>query len=292
MIKSMTGYSEKIFHSKTFQVKIAVKTLNHRFFDWNFRGSALGEMENILREICQRRIKRGRVEVTVDLSFLDDAGWDVTIHNGLLQKIINSLAKTSRKMGKPLDISPEIIFRVPQLMELRRRDLAQAEKDFLLRSFERTLTEVMKARTREGRETAKQLWTHLASARKSLTAIKKLAGNQQSFLREKLKSRWQDLNRGLPLQEGKLEEEAALLAQRADITEEILRLKSHLGSFAEVLRKEDGEPAGKMLDFLAQELARETNTIGSKSQRIDITRESLAIKGEVENLRQHVQNIE
>jgi len=288
----MTGYSEKIFQTKTLQVKIAVKTLNHRFFDWNFRGSALGEMENVLREICQRRIKRGRIEVIVDLNFLDDAGWDVAIHDGLLQKIINSLAKTSRKMGKPLDLSPEIIFRVPQLMELKRRELSPAEKVFLAKSFEGTLAEVMKARTREGRETVKQIWTHLASARKSLAAIKRLAGNQQSVIREKLRGRWRELNRGLPLEEGKIEEEAALLAQRADITEEIIRLKSHLNSFAEVLRKEDGEPAGKMLDFMAQELARETNTISSKSQNIDITRESLAIKGEVESLRQHVQNIE
>jgi uncharacterized protein YicC (UPF0701 family) len=133
----MTGYGEKIFHSRTLQVKIAVKTLNHRFFDWSYRGFALGELENACRELCQRSIERGRVEVSADLSFRDDAGWDVVIHDGLLRKIINSLARTSRKLGQPLEISPEIIFRLPQLMELRRRDLSQAEKDFLMRSFER-----------------------------------------------------------------------------------------------------------------------------------------------------------
>jgi len=292
VIKSMTGYGEKIFHSRTLQVKIAVKTLNHRFFDWSYRGFALGELENAWRELCQRSIERGRVEVSADLSFRDDAGWDVVIHDGLLRKIINSLARTSRKLGQPLEISPEIIFRLPQLMELRRRDLSQAEKDFLMRSFELTLAEVMKARRREGRETAKQLWIHLALSRKSLASIKKMAGNQPAVFREKLRLRWKEANHDHPPEEGKLEEEAALQAQRADITEEIIRLMSHLRSFAEVLRRAEGEPAGKILDFLAQELAREANTISSKSQNIDITRESLAIKAEVESIRQHVQNIE
>ncbi len=292
MITSMTGYCEKIFHGRTFQVKIAVKTLNHRFFDWNYRGSALGEVENVWREICQGSIKRGRVEVTADLIFRDDAGWDVAIHDGLLRKIIGSLAQTSRKLGQPLEVSPEIIFRIPQLMELRRRDLAPAEKEFLVRCFERTLAEAMKTRRREGRETAKQLSAHLAVARKSLDAIKSIAGNQPAAIREKLKLRWKEAKLNHPPEEGKLEEEAAAQAQKADITEEIIRLMSHLRSFSEVLRRADGEPAGKMLDFLAQELAREANTIGSKSQSIDITRETLAIKGEVESLRQHVQNIE
>jgi uncharacterized protein (TIGR00255 family) len=100
------------------------------------------------------------------------------------------------------------------------------------------------------------------------------------------------MNGGLSLQVEKLEGEAALLAQRADIAEEILRLQSHLAAFAELTRLEKEEPVGKMLDFLSQEISREVNTINSKSQDISIVRASLAIKGEVESIRQHVQNIE
>jgi uncharacterized protein (TIGR00255 family) len=107
-----------------------------------------------------------------------------------------------------------------------------------------------------------------------------------------LEQRLKDVNSDLPPQEGKMEEEVAYLAQRADIAEEILRLRSHIDSFEKLTQEEKEEPVGKMLDFLSQEIYREANTINSKSQDIQITNESLTIKGEVESIRQHVQNIE
>ena len=112
------------------------------------------------------------------------------------------------------------------------------------------------------------------------------------MIRAKLAQRLKEFNGNLPVEEERIAGELAYLVQKADIAEEIMRLKSHIGAFEQWLEAEREEPVGKMLDFLSQEIVREANTINSKSQNIVITKESLAIKSEVETIRQHIQNIE
>lgn len=292
MIRSMTAFSEKMFHSKTLLAKISVKSLNHRFFDWNYKGAPLGEVENRLRAICRKKINRGRVEVFLDLSFLNPASWEVVLNEPLLRKMHSSLQRAGRRMNIPFSFSSEILFRVPQLMELRRKGLTRREVLFLEKGFEKTLAEVLKERKREGEETGRQIRSHAGNIRRSIRRIERLAAGQQSFIREKLKQRFKEANPEMVPSRERHEEETSFLALRQDISEEILRLKSHLSSLETLLRPDNREPIGKMLDFIGQELTRETNTINSKSQNIDIIKESLTIKGEVESIRQHIQNIE
>lgn len=291
-MKSMTGYGEKRFEARGLRARISIKTLNHRFFDWSYKGQPLGELENRLKALAQRRLQRGRVEAAIDLDFLDPAGWEVVINEGLLEKILETSQKAAARLGEAVHFSVDNLFRIPQVVELRHKDLSAPEKAFLEASFEQTLAEVVKGRLREGRETARQVRRHLEAIRRSLRQVERLAGAQPRNFRDKLKRRLMEIEAAPGADEGKLETEAALLAQRADIAEEILRLRSHLDAFDEVLRRESEEPVGKMLDFLAQELSRESNTINSKSQDIGIVKASLAIKGEVETIRQHIQNIE
>lgn len=291
-MKSMTGYGEKRFAAPGLRARISIKTLNHRFFDWSYKGQPLGELENRLKALAQARLQRGRVEATVDLDFLDPAGWEVLINEGLLEKILETSEKAARRLGEAVHFSVDNLFRIPQVVELRHKDLSAAEKSFLEAAFERTLAEVVQGRLREGRETARQIRRHLRSIRAALKQVERLAGAQPRQLRDKLTRRLQEMENAPRAEDGKLEAEAALLAQRADIAEEILRLRSHLDAFDELVRGQEEEPVGKKLDFLAQELSREANTINSKSQDIGIVKASLAIKGEVESIRQHIQNIE
>jgi uncharacterized protein (TIGR00255 family) len=292
MILGMTGFAERSFASPTLRLKISIKTLNHRFFDWSYKGAPVGEVESRLRILCQKRIHRGRVEVFLDLVSLSPESWSFTLNEGLLEKILASLDRVSRRTGRRLDISLDSLFRVPQLVEVDRKALGPKETEFLERSFSRTLDDVLVLRRREGRETARQLRVHLAAVRGFVARAEERFKRQPAFLREKIKKRLRDLNGGAPVSEGKLAEEASFLAQRYDLAEEIGRLKTHLDSFEQFLSPKVGEPVGRQLDFLAQELNRETNTLASKSQDIRITRESLAIKNELESIRQHVQNIE
>jgi uncharacterized protein (TIGR00255 family) len=292
MILGMTGFAERNFASPKLRLKISIKTLNHRFFDWSYKGVPLGETEGRLRALCQKRIRRGRVEVFLELLLLSPESWNFAINEGLLEKIMVSLDRVSRRTGRRLEISLDSLFRVPQLVEVNRKALGSREAAFLERSFSRTLDDVLELRRREGRETARQLRVHIASIRRFVSRIEEQFRRQPALLREKLKKRLRDLNGGSQVSEGKLAEEASFLAQRYDLAEEIGRLKTHLESFEALVSPKVGEPVGRQLDFLAQELNREANTLASKSQDIRITRESLGIKNELESIRQHVQNIE
>jgi uncharacterized protein (TIGR00255 family) len=125
-----------------------------------------------------------------------------------------------------------------------------------------------------------------------VSQVEKRAKKQPLLIKRKLMERLEDLNQEKTFPEGKLAEEASLLAQRYDLTEEIARLKSHMKYLREQLGSKEPEPVGKKLDFLAQELYREANTLNSKAQDIEVIRKSLALKSEVESIRQQLQNIE
>ena len=291
-MKSMTGYGERSFEAPGLRGRISIKSLNHRFFDWNYKGMPLGEVENKWRVLAQKRLKRGRLDVALDLTVLGPFGWEIFIDEELLRKIFSTLEKASSRLGKTVNLSADNLFRIPQVIELKRKDLSAEAVAFLEKSFKEALSDVVRERSREGRATGQQVKRHLRRIRQALKRIEHLAKKQPLFIREKLEQRVKTANADLISQEGKMGEEAAYLAQRADIAEEILRLRSHLDSFEKLAGEDMEEPVGKMLDFISQEIFREANTINSKSQDINITNGSLAIKGEVESIRQHVQNIE
>jgi uncharacterized protein (TIGR00255 family) len=292
MIHGMTGFAEKSFTSRSLRLRISVKTLNHRFFDWSYKGVPIGEAENRLRALCQKKIRRGRVEVYLDMASLNPASWNFSINEGLLEKILTSLDRVSRRTGRRLEISLDSIFRVPQLVELSRKGLSVEEVRFLERSFLGTVEEVVRLRQKEGRETAREIGGHIRRIRGAITRIEARFRRQPARFQARLKHRLRDLNHDPAVSEGRLAEEASFLTQRYDLAEEIARLKTHLGTLRGLVLPRGTEPVGKKLDFLAQELYREANTLSSKSQDIRITKESLGIKNELETIRQHIQNIE
>lgn len=292
MIQSMTGFAEKSFVSRTLQVKITIKSLNHRFFDWNYKGAPIGITENTLRVLSQKRFRRGRIEAFLELNFPDPSSWDVVVNEGLLEKLVAAVERVTVRFGRHAEVSLDNILRIPQVVELRRKDLSAKDQAFLESCFEKTLDEVFKGRLREGRDTEKQLRQHVLNIRRAVNRMEKLIRNQPSLIHKKLKARLKGLNQETALSEERLAEESAYLAQRYDLAEEIVRLKSHLAALKELLSPKVKDPVGKNLDFIAQELYREANTSNSKSQDIEIIKESLFVKGEIESIRQQVQNIE
>ncbi len=292
MIQSMTGFSEKRSDSKTVSVKFSIRSLNHRFLDWNYRGAQIGEGESRLRALLQKKFCRGRFEVYLELSYLDPSAWELRINEDLLQKILSFVEKFSSRMDKSVSFSVDRVFNLPQVMELKRRSLSADEMAFLEKSFEKTLEEVLRMRKREGMEMAREIRSSLQRIGQKVNQVEKRAKKQPLFIREKLKRRMTELSRESLLSKEKIAEEVAYLAQRYDLTEEITRLKSHLDYTQQLLSQKSNEPVGKKLDFVAQELFREANTINAKSQDIEITKAILTIKGEVESIRQQIQNVE
>lgn len=289
MIQGMTGFAEKRFASGTVRLKISIKSLNHRFFDWSYRGTALGDVENRLRAASEKRLQRGRIEVNVDMTFLDPKSWDFSVNEALLEKALASLERVSARLGKRFEISLEQVLRIPQVIDISRKEITAAEASFLEASFARTLDEVVRQREKEGAQTVRQLRVHIGNIARSTARIEGLFRKQPVTIRRKLRQKARDLNHGSRISSERLAEETAALLTRYDLAEELLRLKSHIGSLRELLRATG--PVGKKLDFLAQEIGREANTASSKSQEIGIIREGLAVKNELESIRQHAQNV-
>jgi len=291
MIRSMTGFAEKSFNSSNLRVKVFIKTLNHRFFDWVFKGPGLGELENELRTVCQKKISRGRVEVMAEIDFLSPDSWQLAVNRPLLTKMISELRALADETGLPFNLTLSELLRLPPVITINQRELTRSDKNFILAAFDETLEEILKQREKEGREISRQLHRHLSRIKKSLRVIESLFKRQPGELRQKLVKKLKDLNHN-SLSEDRLSEEVAYLMQKFDVVEEINRLKSHLKAVAELLVPGVDEPVGKKLDFLAQELSREANTLNAKAQDPGIIEHCLLIKNEIESMRQQVQNLE
>lgn len=291
MIQSMTGYAERSFDSRRLRARFSLKSLNHRFFDWSYKGVPLGRLESRLRSLCQQKVQRGKVEAWLEVDFADASLWDLAINEPLLHKILAALNRASRRDGD-VRFSVDNILRIPQVVELRRKDFTREDAAFIARGFGATLDDLVRERVREGKAIAVQLRTHVRRIDAATAELARLLRKQAGVFQDRLKVKLKDFDEGSALNEGRLVEEAAYQAQRYDITEEIARLRSHMDSVRALLDPSRGEPVGKMLDFLAQELYREANTINSKSQDLAISKASLLVKAEVESIRQQVQNLE
>jgi len=291
-MQSMTGYVEKKFNYRTFSLRISIKSLNHRFLDWNCRGGHIKDLENRLRTICQQELHRGRIEVYLNIEFNEAGHWEFKVNEAMFSEIIMSLDNISSQLDKKVSFSLDNLFNIPHLSELKRKDFTPEEAEFIEKSFIKVLADLAKVRLREGRELKKQIQAHIINIRVAIRHLEKLARKQPALIRRKLYDRLKELGSSTAVSEEKILEEAAMLAQKYDLTEEIERSKSHLKYFLELLSPSITEPVGKKMDFVAQELFREANTINSKAQDIAIIKESLTIKSELECIRQQVQNLE
>jgi uncharacterized protein (TIGR00255 family) len=288
----MTGFAERRFVHKSFSTKISIRALNHRFLDWNYRGAPLGSVEDKLRNLCQQKLHRGRIEVLVDFHFSGQDRWEFRINQDLLSEILASLENAASRSGKHVTFSLENLMNTPHVVQIQRKDFTKEDVDFLEKCFEKTVEQLIKDRAREGREIKKQLISHAQNIKVLVNQVEKRAKKQPLLIKQKLMERLEDLKGNESFSESKLAEEASVLAQRYDLTEEISRLKSHTKYLVELLATKVPEPVGKKLDFLAQEIYREANTLNSKAQDIDVIRKCLTMKSEVESIRQQLQNVE
>jgi len=292
MIRSMTGYAENRAAYKNFSVRMAVKTLNHRYFDWNYHGERIGDIEDRLRKTCKEHIYRGRVDVFLDINFSDSSAYEVIFNKSLLKKIVDSLKEIESDIQENITIRLENLFDIPHLIELKSRDFSKEEIEFLEETFKKTLDMLLRERKKEGDRLLTGIKDHLNHINTAVSQIEKMAESQPAAVRKKLRERIRKLNHQGEISEEKIAEETALYAQKYDLDEEIERLKSHLHQFKSLLSDREKQPVGKKLDFTSQEILRETNTVNSKTPEIDIVKRCLSVKSELESIRQQVRNLE
>ncbi len=292
MIKSMTGYgrAEKISGDKN--IIVEAKSVNHRFLEIVLRTpSALFPLEMEYKKKIAERFKRGRVEVFIKF---EGEGTDVSKVNLNMEiargyfNILNRL-KEEFNLESPVTLKTltgfRDIFTPPAENEIGAEFLQEVEKSFL-----EALTILAAMRQEEGLVLLQDMRMRLKIISGILENIQSRAPQVVSEYQKRLAERIKELTEGYALDENRLAQEVAIMAERTDITEEIVRLQSHIGQFETLLQSDEAE--GRKIDFLLQEMNREINTIGSKVGDVEITRHVIEIKSELGKLREQAQNIE
>ena len=289
----MTGYGKGMMAGEDFSVSVDLKTVNNRFLDIHLRvNTELAPLEPVIKKRITSRLSRGRVDVTVSMERAAQVGYEV--NRPLIAGYVNALKQLQQDfdIGGELDIN--VIARIPGAIQPARNGIDDRMTTALEQALDQALTELEKMREQEGEALKQELRARVAKIESLVPVIESSAAGLADAYRLRLQKRIGELlNRGGQLVEvdpARLAQEVAYLADRSDVSEEMVRLRSHLSQFQEALDA-PGE-AGKMLDFLLQELNREANTTLSKSTDLVIKEAGLAIKAEVEKLREQVQNVE
>ena len=292
MIRSMTGYGKKDGTSQKAGVTVEIRSVNHRFLEVAVRlPRSLAQLEAQVRKTVQQRCLRGRVDVSVSVHSAGGSLKTVQIDQALAKQYHTALKKLQKTLGLrgAVDVSTLAGFRDILSISDEPVDAGQLTKT-VLRVLGGALTDLEKMRRREGEALAKDLALHLDAIReaKSLVAEKAPVLAKHAF--ERMKGRIETLLQAELPDPARLQQELAVFADRSDISEELVRLESHMLQFDQQLHSK--ESVGKTLEFLLQEMGREVNTIGSKANDADIATLVVRMKAELEKLREQVQNVE
>lgn len=296
----MTGFGRGTVTGENFTVTIDIKTVNNRFLDIHLRtGAELSNLETIIRRRVSERLARGRVDATVTMDRTSACAYE--LNRPMIAGFIEALRQMQREFSLAGEPDINMLARLPGVMQPVRDGLSEEMTEAITRATDDALTDLDGMRCTEGEALRNAMSERLDRIEVSLPIIEAAASEQIEAARARLQKRVSELlargagNGGgvidlIELDQSRLAQEVAYLADRSDITEEITRLKSHLTQFRASLN--DAGEAGKRLDFLLQELNREANTMLSKSTDLTIKDAALQIKAEIEKLREQVQNVE
>jgi uncharacterized protein (TIGR00255 family) len=290
MLKSMTGYGQGASSGSNFTVTVDLRSVNNRNLDIHWRAPQdLVSLEIPLKKQIQAAISRGRVDVSVNLVQTADAVFE--INRPLIRGYLEALRTIRDEFGLAGEADLASIIRMPNILIVQ---VGNSPSEAIAQSIEAAMTQALAAlvamRAVEGHQLQKELLGRVASIEKHLAVIEENSTGLIEAYRDKLRRRISELLEKSVVDEARLAQEAAYLAERSDITEEITRLKSHLAQLREILGS--GGEVGKKLDFLLQEANREANTILSKSSEVSVCDAAIEIKTEVERLREQAQNVE
>ena len=294
-IRSMTGFGRaKGSLGDEWAAEVVVRSVNHRFLDVTVKvRESEVELEPVLRRVFTRHLARGKVEVSLRMRRSAPAPTTITIDEGLLETLLARFALLADRYPVSGKLEARDLLTIPQIFSVESSTDGFSERDVL--ALEAIADEAARAlvamREGEGALVAADLAERITFLKKRLG---QLAGRRGEILQrnvEGLRERLRVLAAEPGIDPGRLEQEAALAADRADVAEELQRLEGHLGQFAGLLSKAK-EPVGKKLDFLAQEILRELNTLGSKGRDLQMIRDVLEMKSEIEKVREQVQNVE
>lgn len=292
MVRSMTGYGRGEVSNGQRKVTVEVRSVNHRFSEVVIRmPKELSPLEERIRNLVQAKVSRGRIDVLITREDSRSRRRKVEVDKDLAVSYYEGLKELQQTLGLKAQTRLELIARLPDVFLLTEvpEDLEEFWRGLSV-AVDRALDEMLAMRGREGERLRADLLERLRGIEDHTAAIEARAPQVVEEYRRRLADRVKEVLPGVTVDEGRLATEVVLFAERSSITEEIVRLRSHLAQMREGLGS--SEAVGRRLDFLLQEMNREINTIGSKSADGDIAKAVIDVKSELEKIREQVQNIE
>lgn len=292
-MRSMTGFGQAQGNSVGYRIAVALRAVNHRYLDLVIRTKEpCRASEPAVRALLQSELARGRVEASIEVSAVLPRAPRVTVRRELLVALVDALAGIEARPPVLPEVRLGDLLRLPEVVsvEASTESFTEADEQALLEVTRQALDALLATREREGDALLASLSRDHARLRDLVATLAKRQEAVRRALFESLRQRLAELVALAGLDSGRLEQEAALLAERSDVKEELDRLWGHLDHFAEALH--GAGPAGRRLDFLAQEISRELNTLGAKGRDSELSRLVVEAKIVCEQLREQVQNVE
>jgi len=291
-MKSMTGYGKGACERAGRCVTVELKSVNHRFLDLNIKlPKSFSQFEDVIRKCVQRRISRGHIDVYLNF---EDAAAEANVFVAnveLARNYLAAAAKLSAEVGIEDDLTLSSLVKVPDIIERCEAEVPDEELAALItQAVESAICELEEMRAVEGKAIAADISAKLKLIEGFVERIAERAPHVVTDYRDRLKQRVTELTSEAAVDDARIASEVAIFSDRCSIDEELTRLKAHIAQLFKFLAS-DGD-CGRKIDFLLQEMNRETNTIGSKANDLIITQNVLKLKNEIEKIREQAQNIE
>jgi len=292
MVRSMTGYGKGFAENENARVTIEMKSVNHRYLDLNIKlPKKLNFLESLIRNKISESIFRGKVDVFITLNEHSDACYKVSINDIIAKEYFDSISAMATKLGIDNDLKASNIVRLPDVIELEETDSDEDElKSLVLSALSDCINQFIDARIAEGARLEEDL---IAKMDEMLVLVDKLEKRSPVIIEEyktRLTAKIHELLEDNHIDESRIAQEVTMYADKVCIDEEMVRLKSHVAETRSVFELD--KEVGRKLDFLAQELNREANTILSKSTDVEIADIGITLKTLIEKVREQIQNIE
>ncbi len=292
MVRSMTGFGRANALINGLDITVEIKSVNHRYFEFSCRmPRAYQFAEEKLKALCQKSITRGKVELSVFVDEAEERSTQVEINHAYAKAYLDALKQLSKQYGIKNDIKISALAGNSDIFKLRRTALPDEEViEALTEVANKAIESFIAMREVEGERLLKDVLSRTEFILSKVALVEEQSPQTVKAYRERLEAKMRELLDTPNIDEQRLITETAIFADKIAVDEETVRLRSHIKQLESLF--EDKGAVGKKLDFIIQEMNRETNTIGSKSQNVEIAHIVVDIKAEIEKIREQIQNIE
>lgn len=292
MVTSMTGFGRGKVSEQDFNITVEIKSVNHRYFEYSSRmPRSFQFLDDILKTQCQKKISRGKVELNVQYEDISLKSIELAVNEAYADAYINALHKFAKDYKLKDDIRASSIVGNAEIFTVKKRDFdEEIIKKAVTEATAQAIDNFISARALEGVRLVNDVKGRAEYILSQVDFIEERSPHTVREYREKIEQRMRELIGDVQIEDQRLITETAIFADKIAVAEETVRLRSHIASLCSML--DEGGVIGRKLDFIVQEMNRETNTIGSKCQDMEITKVVIDIKSEIEKIREQIQNIE